>query len=98
MGVYSLDESVCVLVNEAFEDGHEDDFDVQPQGPVFDIVQIMLNTLLKISITTPAVDLSPSGNACFNLVFLHIAWDLILELVNKYWALRTGAYDRHVAF
>ena len=64
----------CFLSNNAFglagaEDRDEDDFHVEPEGPVLDVPEIVFYTFCifsNASVSPPSVDLGPAGDAGFN--------------------------------
>src|SRR5690606_24432090 len=82
---------------EAAEHGHPHDLDVESDGPVLDVVEVVLDTLLERRIAAPAVDLGPARDAGFDLVAQHVLRDPMLELFDEERALGARPHDRHVA-
>lgn len=58
---------VGVLVGPALENGHYQDFDVEPQTPAFDVVPVVLDTRHHVAdiagFTTKSIDLRPTRDA-----------------------------------
>src|SRR5262245_23854592 len=54
------DQSVGVLVEEAANEGEPHDLEVEPDRPVLDVVQVVLDPLLERCIAAPAVHLRPA--------------------------------------
>ena len=50
-------------MNEAGEDGHGDDAEVEKEGPVLEVVEIVFGALVNGGVAAPAVDLGPAGDA-----------------------------------
>ena len=73
-------------MSNAFEDGREDDPQIQSERPVAQVVQIVLDPSFHffnpIRLATEAIDLRPSGNARLDPVAMVIAGDhLLIEIV-----------------
>src|SRR5262245_52539719 len=94
---WKLHASVCVSVEEPFDDGEPHDLEVEAHRPVLDVIEVVLDALLERRVTTPAVDLGPPGQAGFHLVAQHVLRDAMLELLDEMRALGTGTDNRHVA-
>jgi hypothetical protein len=54
-------------IEEAFPDGHYNNFNIKPHGPVFDIIEVTLNAFLQGSITPPTIDLCLASKPGFHL-------------------------------
>src|SRR5215510_5417641 len=54
-------------LEEAADDGEPHDLQVEAHRPVFNVVQIVLDTLFERRIPAPAVDLRPAGDAGLHL-------------------------------
>src|SRR5690606_6255826 len=69
--------SIRVLVDEALEDRHQDDPQVEPGRPVLHVVQVVLHAaghlLDRIGFTAQAVHLGPAGDPGLDPVALHVA-------------------------
>ncbi len=65
-------ELVGVLVCPPFEDRYDQNFDIQPKAPGFDVYPIVLYTRNHVAdsscFSTKSVDLSPTSNAWLNAV------------------------------
>lgn len=90
--------SICVSVDESLYYREEQDFDVQHDGPVFDVIQIAVDAQPDRSITAVAIYLRPSRDAGTDLVLDHVTGDLFFKLLYEKWALRPGADEAHLAF
>ena len=77
-------------MQEAAEDRHEDDLDIQPQGPVFDVIKIMLDAGMQAGVSTPAMYLRPAGKTGFDQVFFHVMRHFFLVLFYKHRAFWPG--------
>src|ERR1019366_8583751 len=77
--------------------GHEENVQIEPRGPVGDVVEIVLDTFAQRRVAAPAVDLGPAGDAGFDGVPSVIVRDRLGELADENRTLRTRAYQAHVA-
>ena len=55
-------------MDETLERGEGKNFEIQPDGPVFDVVEIALDAFFKRGIAAPAVDLRPARDPGFDLL------------------------------
>src|SRR5580700_10629356 len=78
---------VCVLVEEALDDRQPHDLHIETNGPVLDVVEIILDALLERRIPAPAVHLRPPGQPGLHLVPQHVLRDPVLELLDEVRAL-----------
>lgn len=93
---------MCILVMKDAQECSEQDLEVKQQRPIPDIEQIVLDAPLKlfqrVEFATPAVDLSPTGEAWPHLttalICLHRVHQRSLG-THPEWV-RTRADDRHV--
>ena len=69
-----LPASVGVAGEEASERRAEQDLEVQEQGPVLDVIEVVLDALLDGGLAAQAVDLRPAGDARLHLVPQVVAW------------------------
>ena len=60
-------------MNETSRHRHQNDFDVESQAPILNVIEIVLNTFFEIGVAPPAVHLRPARYAGLDLVFLHVA-------------------------
>src|SRR6202023_3803110 len=63
--------------------GEPEDLEVEGQGPVLDVVEVVLDALLDRGVAAPAVHLRPAGDAGLDAVAEHVARDLVLELAHE---------------
>ena len=70
---------VCIIFAHDDPDGFDDDPEVEPDRPMFEIIQIVLDTCFhffqRLGFATPTIDLSPSGYAWFGLMAQHISFN-----------------------
>ena len=88
---------ICIFIYEAMPYGSKQYLEIKSHGPVFDIVNVVVDSFPNRSITAVAIDLGPSGKTGANLVLDHVAWDLFLELLNELRALRPWSHEAHLA-
>src|SRR5262245_60031723 len=88
---------VRVAVHQPAENGHPQDADIQPRGPVRDVVKVVLKPLSQRSVAPPAVDLRPPGNPGFHAMAGHVVRDRLPELMDEHWPLRPRTDQAHVA-
>ena len=87
---------VCVAVGFAAEDGEEDDFYVEPEGPVFQVVDVALYTFLDGGVATPAIHLGPAGDAGFHEVANFIGRNIFFKFFDKVFSFGPWTYNTHV--
>src|SRR5687768_13012203 len=85
-------------LEEAANDGEPHDLQIQGHRPVFDVVQVVLDTLFERGIAAPAVHLRPSRDAGLHFVAEHVLRDPVPELLHEEGAFRPRADDRHLTF
>ncbi len=92
---------IRVFSNKSFENSQEDDFQIKPQRPAMDVVQIELHSLLhlveRIGFTTPTIDLCPSTNPPNPIETQHVAIHygaILLVVRNGMWP---WPHDRHTS-
>src|SRR5215475_134289 len=88
---------VGMFVEEAFDDREPDDFQVETDGPILDVVEVVLNPLVERRVAAPAVHLRPAGHAGFHLVAQHVLRNAVLELLDEMRPLRPRTDNRHVS-
>src|SRR5919107_166359 len=81
---------------DAAEQRHPHDFEVERHRPVFDVIQIELDALLERGVPAPAVDLRPPGDARLDLMAQHVLREAVLELIDEKRPLGPWSDDRHV--
>src|SRR5215831_16493799 len=84
---------VSMFVEEAFDDREPDDFQVESDRPVLDVVEVVLNTLVECGIAAPAVHLRPARHARLHLVAQHVLGNAVLELLDEVRTLRSRTDD-----
>ena len=71
-------------MNDAAEDGHPEDVQIEPGCPVRDVIEIVLDSFAKRCVTAPAMDLGPSGDPRFDPVPGHVVRNRLAELLREY--------------
>src|SRR5512139_4320140 len=89
--------SVGVLLAEAAKHGEDEDLQVEEEGPVLDVVEVMLDALLDRRVAAPAVPLRPAGPAALHAVAPHVLRDALAELLDDGRPLGPRADEAHVA-
>src|SRR3954463_8602940 len=74
---------VGMLVEETLHDGQPDDLEIEPDRPVLDVVEVVLDALVERRVAAPAVHLRPAGHAGLHLVPQHVLRDAVLELLDE---------------
>src|SRR4051794_10177875 len=72
-GLEGRDLSIGVFMEKTAPDCHPKNFEVQEEGPVLDIIQVMLKAWLQRRIPAPPVHLGPSSHAGFDAMPQHVA-------------------------
>jgi hypothetical protein len=66
-GIDLFKSSIGIYVGFSGEGGEEDDPQIEKEGPIVDIVQVVFNAMLhlleRVGLATTSVDLSPARNA-----------------------------------
>ncbi len=83
--------------DQSFPEGQEKDSEIERNGPVLDIVEIVLDPFFQRGISPPSVDLSPSGHPRLDLVAEHIVGNLLFERLNQIGPLRSGPDKAHLS-
>src|SRR5688572_26271859 len=81
---------------QAAHDGQPEDLEVEADGPVLDVIQVVFDALLERGVAAPAVDLRPAGDAGLHLVPEHVLREAVLELLDEIRTFRPRADERHV--
>lgn len=87
----------ALSVDHPAEDGLEDDLQIQPKGPIFDVPDVVLDALGDAGVPAEAVDLCPAGDARPHLVFDHVQGHGLAELLHEIWDLGPRADQAHIA-
>ena len=98
----NLQSSIRFLVgHEKCDDGEEDDPDVEPEGPVLDIPDVLLYAFLHLPhlfrFTATATHLCPAGDAGEAEMPHHVLVDDLAILLGVCQHVRAWSYDAHVA-
>ena len=84
---------VRIFVDKAVSYCAEHDLEVEGHAPVFNIVDIVVDSLTYGSISAGAVDLGPAGKTGTNLMLYHVTGYLFLKLFHKLGALGSGPHQ-----
>src|SRR5437667_208330 len=87
-----------LTLQNAAEERHPHDLQIERDRPVFDVVEIELDAFFERGVAAPAVHLRPAGNAGFHLVAEHVLREAMLELIDKERPLGPRPNNGHVAF
>lgn len=79
------------------EEGFDDDFDVEAEGPVLEIEEVVGDSFLDTGVAPEAVHLGPARDAGFVEMAPHVAFDLVLELFDIMGAFGARADNAHVS-
>src|SRR5215471_12502504 len=67
IGRYPFTRSVCIAPGQAAKNGAQNDLEIERQGPVLDVVEIMFDAtrdlLRRLGLAAPAIHLRPAGDA-----------------------------------
>ncbi len=80
------------------EEGAGEDFEVEGEGPVFEIPEVEFDAFGEVGLAAVAVDLGPAGEAGFVDVSPHVAADVVFELFDEEGAFGARADEAHFAF
>src|SRR5450432_2105364 len=86
-----------MVATKYVNDRQRDDAQVEPDRPIFNVVQIIPDPFLQVGSAAEIVDLCPAGNARLDQVLLHVTRDLLLETMDEFRTLRPRPDDRHLA-
>ena len=90
-------EPLHVLVDEPFSQGHPQDLDVEAEGPVLDIKEVIFQPLLDRRILPQVVDLRPAGDPRLDFMAEHVFRDLLPEIQDKGRPFGTRSDQAHLA-
>src|SRR4051812_22426918 len=86
-----------IALENSSDEREPHDLEIEGDGPVFDVVQVVFDSLFERRITPPSVHLGPAGNSGFHLVAKHVLRNAVLELLDEKRPFGTRSDDRHVA-
>src|SRR4051812_27618899 len=89
--------SIRVAVAEDEDDGFGDDLQVEEEGPVLDVVEVVAGALLDARVAAEAVHLRPAGESRLLAVAAGVARDGLRELIDEVGPLRARADDANLA-
>src|SRR6188508_3024980 len=84
-----------ISLEETSHEREPHDLEIKGHGPVFYVVQVVLDAFLERRVASPPVDLCPSGDARLHLVAEHVLRDAVFELLDEERAFGPGPDDRH---
>src|SRR5215813_13224502 len=90
------DLSIGVFMEKTAPDCHPKNFEVQEEGPVLDIIQVMLKAWLQRRIPAPPVHLGPASHAGFDAMPQHVARNALTKFLNEDRPFRTRSNQAHV--
>src|SRR5688572_3057764 len=64
------------------EERQPHDLEIEAHGPVFDVIEVVLDPFLDRGVAPPAVHLRPAGDARLDLVAQHVLRNPVLELLD----------------
>src|SRR6267142_3896911 len=79
------------------KDSEPQNFQIEPDRPMLQIIKVVFNPFANRSITSPAADLSPAGDTRFQRVPFHVALNISPKNSHEVRPLWTGPYQAHVA-
>src|SRR3982751_6345238 len=91
------DWSVRVSMADPVAQRHPQDLDVERQGPVLDVVEVVLDPLRKARVAAPAMDLRPPRDPRADAMADHVLRELLLELPDELRPLGPRADEGHLA-
>src|SRR5215213_3995565 len=86
-----------ISLKETSHEREPHDLEIEGHGPVFDVVQVVLDALLERRVAAPPVDLCPSRDARLHLVTEHVLGNTVFELLDEERSFGPRPDDRHVA-
>src|SRR2546428_10211631 len=86
-----------MFLNNAPPQRQQHDLHIKPPGPMFDVIQVVLEALLKRGAPAPSVHLGPARNTRLHYVTQHVLGKLLAKLHNEFWPLRARAHNAHFA-
>ena len=84
-------------MHNAVEQRHPQDAQVEPGGPMGDVVKVVLDPFAERSVAAPAVDLGPTRDSGFDAVPGHVVGDRLGEFLDEDRPFGTRADQAHVA-
>src|SRR5215212_3637400 len=91
---------VGAVLLDALENGgerHEEDLEIQREGPVLDVVVVPLHAIAQGGLPAQAVHLRPSGDSRLDAMAVGVTLDAGAEQVYELGALRPRPHEAHVA-
>jgi hypothetical protein len=63
-----------ILTEKAFDEGEREDLEIEEQGPLPDIFQIVAEAFVDATVAPRPMDLCPARHACPDFMLKHGAW------------------------
>ena len=89
---------IRMLVNKSLPYRQPHDLQIEPNGPMLNVIQVELNSFFKRGVATPATDLRPPCNPGFHLMLEHIQGNLFSNFLDHPRPFRPRSHDTHVPF
>src|SRR5687768_9747729 len=89
---------VRVAPGDELSDGTDQSSHVETQVPVLDVPVVEVHTLVEGCIASQPMRLGPTCHAWSDPVTVLIPSELLIELVDENWTLRTRPHETHVPY
>ena len=86
------------FIDKAFKERQNQYFNIQPDSPVFNIIQVIFDSLHNRSVPPVAIDLCPPSNPRAYLMFDHVARNLFFKFLYKKRSFRSWSHKAHLTF
>ncbi len=85
-----------MFADQPLPKGHEKDPKIEGDGPVLDVVEIVLDPLFQGGIASPAIDLSPPRQTCLDLVAEHVIGNVVFKFLDQLGPFRPRSDETHL--
>src|SRR5215510_4312441 len=89
-------KSVGITLKQIPLESQKENFDIEPQTPISNVVKVVRHALRDRRIATPAVHLSPTGYSTFYVVARHVLRNLLPEFLQEERTFGPRPNDAHV--
>ena len=89
------EQNVMERLTRAFKNCEKQYLNVKSNGPVFNVVQVILNSFTDGGVSPVSIHLRPSCKSWAYLMLDHVSGNLFPELLHKEGALRSGTNQTH---